>query len=48
MAGQLFINGEYVDGSGDGTYDVVSPATGDLVGTVPIPSRDDLDKAVTR
>jgi acyl-CoA reductase-like NAD-dependent aldehyde dehydrogenase len=43
---QLFINGAYVDGTGPDAYDVVSPVTGVLVGTVPIPSAADLDAAV--
>src|SRR5665811_1113253 len=43
---QLFINGAYVDGTGPQTYDVMSPVTGALVGSVPIPSEADLDAAV--
>ena len=43
---QLFINGAYVEGTGPETYDVTSPVTGALVGSVPIPSQADLDAAV--
>ncbi|MFI6585649.1 aldehyde dehydrogenase family protein [Embleya sp. NPDC050493] len=43
---QLFIAGAFVDGTGPGTYEVHSPATGELVGTVPVPSTADLDEAV--
>src|ERR1035437_3980931 len=43
---QLFINGAYVEGTGPETYDVTSPVTGALVGSVPIPSEADLDAAV--
>jgi acyl-CoA reductase-like NAD-dependent aldehyde dehydrogenase len=45
-AQQLFINGAYVDGTGAERFDVVSPVTGILVGSVPIPSPADLDAAV--
>ncbi|MCF2528902.1 aldehyde dehydrogenase family protein [Yinghuangia soli] len=43
---QLFIDGTFVDGTGDGAYEVHSPATGELVGTVPVPTAADLDAAV--
>ncbi|GAA3377891.1 aldehyde dehydrogenase family protein [Streptomyces sannanensis] len=43
---QLFINGTYTESSGAGTYDVVSPATGELVGVIPVPVSADLDAAV--
>ncbi|MFE2493350.1 aldehyde dehydrogenase family protein [Streptomyces scopuliridis] len=43
---QLFVNGQYVDAAGPDTYDVISPATGKLVGTIPLPARADVDAAV--
>ncbi|MEU8132427.1 aldehyde dehydrogenase family protein [Streptodolium elevatio] len=43
---QLFVNGAYVDGTGPDSYDVHSPATGEHVGTIPVPSAADLDAAV--
>src|SRR5450759_5593796 len=43
---QLFINGAYVDGTGPEVYDVISPVTGGLVGSVHIPSAADLGAAV--
>ena len=35
---QLYINGEYRDGTA-GRRDVVSPVTGELIGSVPVPGR---------
>lgn len=43
---QLFINGAYTDGTGSGTFDVLSPATGEHVGSIPLPTPADLDTAV--
>jgi succinate-semialdehyde dehydrogenase/glutarate-semialdehyde dehydrogenase len=42
---QLFINGGYRDGSA-GRQDVVSPVTGQVIGSVGIPGQDDIDAAV--
>ncbi|MER6916366.1 aldehyde dehydrogenase family protein [Streptomyces sp. NPDC000594] len=42
----LFLAGEYTEGTGDGTFDVISPATGERVGVLPLPSAADLDTAV--
>jgi acyl-CoA reductase-like NAD-dependent aldehyde dehydrogenase len=42
---QLYINGGYRDGSG-GRQEVVSPVTGQLIGSVPIPAQGDIDAAV--
>jgi succinate-semialdehyde dehydrogenase/glutarate-semialdehyde dehydrogenase len=41
-----FIDGQWVDGTGDGKTEVYDPATGDLVGYVHQASRKDLDHAV--
>ncbi|MDI2124702.1 aldehyde dehydrogenase family protein [Yinghuangia seranimata] len=43
---QLFINGAFVDGAGSEVYEVRSPATGELVGTTPVPTTADVDAAV--
>jgi NAD-dependent aldehyde dehydrogenases len=43
---QLFINGSYVDGASEERQHVRSPVTGDLIGSVPVPSRADIDAAV--
>ena len=42
---QLYINGDYCDGSG-GRRDVVSPVTGQVIGSVPVPAQADVDAAV--
>lgn len=42
----FFINGGYADGTGTETYDVISPATGAHIGTIPLPTATDLDAAV--
>src|SRR5262245_50106403 len=43
---QLFINGSYVDGASDERQPVRSPVIGDVIGSVPVPSRADIDAAV--
>ena len=45
---QLFIAGEYSDGSGQERYDVTSPSTGEIVGSFPLPTEADLDRAVAK
>ena len=40
-----YVNGEFVDGSGDATQDIVNPATGKVVATAPISSAEDVDAA---
>jgi aldehyde dehydrogenase (NAD+) len=42
----LFIGGQWVKPDSDATIDVVSPSTEELVGRVPAPSADDVDRAV--
>lgn len=46
QTGQLFIGGEWVDASSGETMDVISPATGEVVGRVQKAIRADVDKAV--
>jgi acyl-CoA reductase-like NAD-dependent aldehyde dehydrogenase len=43
---RLYINGAFVDGTGEETFDVLSPVTGALVSSIPVPSSSDLDAAV--
>ena len=43
---QLYINGEWVDSSGNDTADVLNPATEEVIDTVPIGTEDDVDQAV--
>lgn len=45
---QLFIAGEYSDGSGQDRYDVVSPSTGEYIASIPVPTEDDLNLAVDK
>ncbi|MFL4476058.1 aldehyde dehydrogenase family protein [Paeniglutamicibacter sp. MACA_103] len=45
---QLFIAGEYSDGSGQERYDVTSPSTGEIVGSFPLPTEADMDRAVAK
>src|SRR3954453_5518680 len=43
---KLYIGGEWVDPSGDGTIEVVNPATEEVIGRVPEGTPDDVDRAV--
>src|SRR5262249_40265617 len=43
---RLFIDGAFTEGVGTETFDVISPATGERVGTIPLPVQADLDAAV--
>ncbi|MCZ6675453.1 MAG: aldehyde dehydrogenase family protein, partial [Verrucomicrobia bacterium] len=43
---QLLINGEAVPAIGAATYDIPSPATGDIIGRAPDASAEDVDRAV--
>jgi len=43
---RLFIDGEWVDSSGDEALDVVNPATEEVIGTVPQATPADVDRAV--
>ncbi|MFZ0475301.1 MAG: aldehyde dehydrogenase family protein, partial [Halobacillus sp.] len=48
MRNQLkhFINGEWVESTGSETYDVINPATEEVIGTISMGTKEDLDKAV--
>jgi acyl-CoA reductase-like NAD-dependent aldehyde dehydrogenase len=43
---QFFVNGAYVDGSGSERFEVRSPATGAVIGSVPVATTADVDLAV--
>jgi aldehyde dehydrogenase (NAD+) len=43
---QLYVGGEWIDGSGDDELEVVNPATEDVIGRVPQASIADVDRAV--
>ncbi len=45
-AKQLFINGRYEESTSGKTIDVINPATGELLATVPDSGADDVDRAV--
>src|SRR5579862_2027951 len=42
---RLFIGGEYVASAGE-RFEVVSPVTGAVIGTVPVPGPDEINAAV--
>ena len=41
-----YINGEWVDSTGDETEEVINPATEEVIGTISLGTKEDLDKAV--
>ena len=43
---QMFIGGKWVDGEGDAAQDVINPANGEVIATVPKGSEKDVDAAV--
>ena len=43
----MFIGGEWVDGSGSESQQVINPATGDVIAEVPKGTQEDVDRAVT-
>jgi acyl-CoA reductase-like NAD-dependent aldehyde dehydrogenase len=43
---QNYIGGEWVDAAGGETFESVSPANGDVIGTFPKSSAADVDRAV--
>ena len=43
---QLFINGEWRDGSGRDTYDVINPATEETLASIAYGTRDDARDAL--
>ena len=44
---KMLINGEWVDASGGEVIEVLDPGNGELVGTVPRGTPEDLEKAVS-
>ena len=44
---QLYIDGEWTDGSGSRCEDIINPATAEALGTVPLAEDVDLDRALT-
>ena len=46
LSGKVFIKGEYVECTCKRTVDVISPATGELLGTVPDSDADVVNRAV--
>ena len=44
---KLFIAGEWTEGSGDDSYEVRSPVTGEHIYTIPKASEADIDRAVS-
>ena len=43
----LYINGQWVQATGEGSIEVVNPATEEIIGSVPVGSQSDVDAAVT-
>lgn len=43
---QLYIDGEFTDGTGDDVYPVTSPVTGRHIANIPVASQADIDRAV--
>ena len=44
---ELYIGGEWTDGTGKEVYELHSPATGKHIANVPIASKADIDRAVS-
>jgi len=47
IEGRLFINGEYVDATDGGKFEVINPATNEVYATVAAGTEKDIDKAVS-
>jgi betaine-aldehyde dehydrogenase len=43
---ELYIGGTWMPATGEGRFDVINPATGDVIGTVPAGREEDVDRAV--
>ena len=43
----LYINGKWVQATGEGSIEVINPATEEIIGSVPVGSQSDVDAAVT-
>ena len=44
---KLYINGKWVQPMGNGSIDVINPATEEIIGKIPVGSADDVDKAAS-
>lgn len=44
---KLYIDGRWVDASGEGIIEVINPANEELIGTIPVGNATDIDKAVS-
>ena len=44
---KLYINGEWIQSSGNDVIEVVNPATEEIIGSIPVGSQGDVDAAVT-
>jgi len=42
---KMYIDGEWTEGTSGNTFEVRNPATGELIGTVPVASEEDVDRA---
>lgn len=43
---QMYIDGQWTDGTSGRTDDIINPATNEVIGTVPLASADDMDRAL--
>ena len=43
----IYIDGKWVAASGEGSIEIVNPATEQCIGSVPVGSADDVEKAVS-
>ena len=42
---QIFIGGEWTDSAGDDAQDIINPANGEVIATVPKGTQKDVDRA---
>ena len=47
VEGKLYVGGNWVEPQGDEVIDVINPATGECIGSVPLGSPSDVDSAVS-
>ena len=43
---KMYLAGEWTDGTGEDTHDLISPVSGEHIATVSLPSPTDVDRAV--
>ncbi len=43
---KMYLGGEWTEGTGNETHELISPVTGEHIATVPLPSQSDIDRAV--